>query len=83
MTYEQTLGLRPEDLTDSAAITLMGTDVEQIATSLLGFHELWASVVEVAIALWLPGRQVGAACIIPLIIAIGKSYIAPTMGVQG
>lgn len=72
MTYEQTLGSQPEDLTDSAAITLMGTDVERIATSLLGFHELWASLLEIAISLWLLGRQVGVACIIPLVIAIGE-----------
>ncbi|GMG05073.1 unnamed protein product [Aspergillus oryzae] len=68
--YDQTLGLRPEDLSDTAAITMMGTDVERIESSLRALHEAWASILEVAIAIWLLSRQIWIACLIPLIIAV-------------
>ncbi|KAE8353805.1 P-loop containing nucleoside triphosphate hydrolase protein [Aspergillus coremiiformis] len=70
--YDQTLSLRAEDLTDTAAITLMGTDVERIVASLRSFHEAWASILEAAIAVWLLGRQVWIACLVPLVIAIAS-----------
>lgn len=72
MTYEQTLALQPEDLNDSAALTLMGTDVERAISNLQSIHELWASVIEVGIALWLLARQLGVACLVPLVIALCK-----------
>lgn len=75
MIYDKTLGLQPEDLENSAAVTLMGTDIERIAYNLRTVHELWASIVEIAIALWLLGRQVGVACIIPLVIALGMDNL--------
>lgn len=68
--YDQTLGLRPEDLSGTAAITMMGTDVERIESSLRALHEAWASILEVAIAIWLLSRQIWIACLIPLIIAV-------------
>lgn len=71
MVYDKTLGLHPEDLENSAAVTLMGTDIERIAYNLKQIHELWSSIVEIAIALWLLGRQVGVACVIPLVVSIG------------
>ncbi|KAE8374857.1 P-loop containing nucleoside triphosphate hydrolase protein [Aspergillus bertholletiae] len=68
--YDKTLELRPEDLTGTAAITLMGTDVERIESNLRALHEAWASILEAAIAIWLLGRQIWIACLIPLIIAV-------------
>ncbi|KAK6814078.1 hypothetical protein RU639_010488 [Aspergillus parasiticus] len=68
--YDQTLGLSPEDLSDTAAVTMMGTDVERIESSLRALHEAWASILEVAIAIWLLSRQIWIACLIPLVIAV-------------
>jgi hypothetical protein len=79
MIYDKTLGLQPEDLENSAAVTLMGTDIERIAYNLRTVHELWASIVEIAIALWLLGRQVGVACVIPLVISLGMDKPRPSV----
>lgn len=47
--YKHTITLKAVQVKDSAALTLMGTDVERIAVSLRLIHELWASVPEVAV----------------------------------
>jgi len=67
--YHHTLSLDAEELEDAAAITMMGTDVERIVTSLKSMHEAWASALQVGIAIWLLQRQVGLACLIPVLIA--------------
>lgn len=73
MVYTQTTRLKASDIKDSAAITLMGTDVERIVQSQKTIHETWASVLEVGIAIWLLERQLLVACVVPAIIAIGHS----------
>jgi hypothetical protein len=77
MIYDKTLGLQPEDLENSAAVTLMGTDIERITTNLRTVHELWASIIEISIALWLLGRQIGPACVIPLVISLCMNKPTP------
>ncbi|KAJ5976667.1 hypothetical protein N7501_000009 [Penicillium viridicatum] len=72
MLYRHTASLSAVAVSDSAALTLMGTDVERIVQSLRLAHELWASILEVGIASWLLGRQVGVASIVPLIICIAS-----------
>ncbi|KAL2020583.1 hypothetical protein VTK56DRAFT_8171 [Thermocarpiscus australiensis] len=56
---------------DSAALTLMSTDVERIITGLLSAHEFWANTVEVGLACWLLSRQIGPAFVAPLIVVGG------------
>ncbi|KAI1426852.1 ABC transporter [Xylaria sp. FL1777] len=55
---------------DTAAVTLMGTDVERIYTGLRLIHEVWASIIQIAIASWLLHRQIGLAFLAPLIIVL-------------
>ncbi|KAI1112901.1 ABC transporter [Nemania sp. NC0429] len=55
---------------DTAAVALMGTDVERIYTGLRLMHEVWASVVQIAIASWLLYSQLGLAFLAPLIIVL-------------
>ncbi|KAG4434582.1 hypothetical protein IFR05_009938 [Cadophora sp. M221] len=60
----------------SAAMTLMGTDVEQIAENLhLIITDLWANLLQIGIAIWLLERQLGAVCIAPVILAIASTLI--------
>jgi ATP-binding cassette subfamily C (CFTR/MRP) protein 1 len=73
MIYRQTTLLKANDLKDAAAVTLMGTDVERIATSFRSIHEVWASTIEVGVAIWLLERQVRVACVVPVIISIGEN----------
>lgn len=71
MIYRHTTTLRVADVQDSAALTLMGTDVERIVNALRFIHEVWASIPEVAVAVWLLARQVSYAALMPLVICLG------------
>lgn len=71
--YRHTIALRACDVSGSAAITLMGTDVERIVDALAQFHELWASVLEVGIATWLLAREISLAAFVPLVVCVGES----------
>lgn len=60
---------------NKASITLMSTDVERSTRGLIDLHEMWANIVQVAIATWLLEIELGAACVGPVIVAIGKHPI--------
>ncbi|KAK4067234.1 uncharacterized protein Triagg1_7677 [Trichoderma aggressivum f. europaeum] len=64
------VSLQSRDVEDSAALTLMGTDVERIVESLRFFHETWAAIPEVATGVWLLSRQVLYASIAPIVICV-------------
>ncbi|KAK9777262.1 putative ATP-binding cassette transporter [Seiridium cardinale] len=80
MIYRHTTGLKATELKDTAIVTLMGTDVERIAQALRLIHELWASILEVGIALWLLQRQMSWAFLVPLIITLAS--VLMTWGVS-
>lgn len=52
----------------STSITLMSTDMQQINIGLQRFHDLWANIFQVAIASYLLEKQVGIACVFPVVI---------------
>ncbi|KAJ5205337.1 ABC transporter transmembrane domain type 1 [Penicillium cf. griseofulvum] len=84
MIYDQTIDMTAADLTDSAAITLMGTDVERIVANLKNLHEAWASIIEVGIAIWLLEREIGVACFIPLVTSLGSvAGMVPVSSLSG
>ncbi len=66
--YRKTTESRLAASGDSAALTLMSTDIERIIAGCLSLHEFWANTVEVALASWLLSRQIGPAFVAPLII---------------
>ncbi|CRG87245.1 Multidrug resistance-associated protein 6 [Talaromyces islandicus] len=68
--HRQTMRSRAVDLGETTAITLMGTDVERIATGFREIHELWACPIDIGIAIYLLERQVGVACLVPSLIAV-------------
>ena len=72
MLYSKTTELKSVQLQDSAAITLMGTDVERIVVAFKSIHEVWASLLDIGIAIWLLERQIFVACVVPAIIAVCK-----------
>lgn len=82
--FRHTVTLQETAVKDSTAITLMGTDVERIVQSLRLVHELWASIPEVAIGIWLLARQLGVASVVPLVICLasllGSGPIAARFG---
>ncbi|PYH48181.1 ABC transporter-like protein [Aspergillus saccharolyticus JOP 1030-1] len=86
--YDKTLKLNVESITDSAAITLMTTDIDGIATNWVNVHEIWASPLDVGIGIYLLKRKLGVACVAPVALAListfGSAQIAKMMrGRQG
>lgn len=58
---------------ETCSTTLMSTDVDRIVTGLLNFHELWASPVEIVIALLLLSRSIGYPSVAALAVTFGRS----------
>ena len=56
----------------TSSLTLMSADIERITNGWQTMHEVWANLIEIAIAIWLLERQLGASCAIPLAVAIGS-----------
>ena len=63
--YTKTIDLSLTALDESSALTLMSADVEMITKSLFAFHDLWAALIEVGIAIYLLYILLGIACIAP------------------
>jgi len=76
--FEKTLGLDATKARDGDAISLMSADIEGIEPIFQLIHEVWASVVELGIGLYLLQMQVGLACFFVIIPAIGKPYLNTT-----
>ena len=68
-----TLRLDADSVKESAAVTLMSTDVDLVVTGLEYLDFIWASPIEIGAALYLLYLQIGLACLIPLAISIGES----------
>ena len=65
--------LKADAIDSSQAMTLMSADIERITNGWQTMHEQWANSIEIALAIYLLKRQLGAACAIPLAVAIRKS----------
>ncbi|KAF2396774.1 P-loop containing nucleoside triphosphate hydrolase protein [Trichodelitschia bisporula] len=52
-----------------AAVTLMSTDIDRIAISLVQASELWAQFTQIGIGIWLLWRQLGATAVAPTLVA--------------
>jgi ATP-binding cassette subfamily C (CFTR/MRP) protein 1 len=61
-------------LDESAALTLMSTDIDRLTVSLTNLCEIWARVIEMAIGIWLLERQIGWVCVAPIVITIGQCF---------
>ncbi|KAJ5450830.1 ABC transporter integral membrane type 1 [Penicillium cf. griseofulvum] len=75
--HTQTVRARAVDLGEITAITLMGTDVERIASGFRSIHEMWASLIDIAVAIFLLERQLGVACLVPAVIVIAAPRSGP------
>ncbi|KAK1456469.1 ABC transporter [Colletotrichum melonis] len=78
--YRQAINTREVDMGEITAVTLMGTDVERIFGAMSMFHSVWASLLDIAIASWLLGRQLSLACLAPILLVL--VYIAATSKVS-
>lgn len=72
MLYEKATDMTITAADPTAALTLMSADIERIDMGWRTAHEIWANLVEIAIAIYLLERQLGIACLIPVGTAICK-----------
>ncbi|OIW30336.1 multidrug resistance-like protein [Coniochaeta ligniaria NRRL 30616] len=66
--FSRSTGLSTDDVDDSAAVTLMSTDVDAIIRAWRELHEIWATLIQIPVAVWLLSTHIGWACVGPLII---------------
>ncbi|GKZ52004.1 hypothetical protein AbraIFM66951_009293, partial [Aspergillus brasiliensis] len=65
---------------DRAPLTLMSADVERISAGLGYLHDVWGSIVEVAIAIWLLWRELDVPAVAALIISSVCVIVAMLVG---
>jgi hypothetical protein len=65
-TFIQATKSRAGSSDDSAALTLMSTDVERIRVGFRALHEVWASMIQAALAAWMVYNRLGLAFLAPL-----------------
>lgn len=51
---------------DTAAVTLMSTDIERIHVGLNSMHDIWASLIQAAVAAWMLFRHLGVVFVAPI-----------------
>lgn len=78
--FKRTTELSITALDNSAAVTLMSTDIERIQGGCRDLHEIWANVIEAGLASWLLERELGLAFLAPIIVVILCVIISYLLG---
>ncbi|KAJ5791126.1 uncharacterized protein N7518_008137 [Penicillium psychrosexuale] len=55
---------------DSAALTLMSTDIERIRIGFRQLHDIWASLIQVALCAWMLYRRLGVVFVAPIGVVV-------------
>lgn len=74
--YNQTLRLSGSTLADQSVLTLMSEDFDRIAAGFENSDVIWASPIEVGLALYILYRQIGLACLAPVVFVVGKCKVS-------
>lgn len=70
--YDHTLNLNVSSAADNASLTLINADVERIGSGLRNIHEVWASLVEVGLSLWLLEMRIGVSTVAAAAVVLCK-----------
>lgn len=70
--YAQALKLQAGVYDESAALTLMSTDIDRITTTLPMTLQMWSQVIQVALGIWLLEIQLGWVCVAPIVVVLSK-----------
>ncbi|KAI2486583.1 Canalicular multispecific organic anion transporter 1 [Pyrenophora tritici-repentis] len=70
MLYGKATDIALTDVDTASSLTLMSADVERIVTGMETGHEIWSNALEIALAMYLLQQQLGAACAIPIGVAV-------------
>ncbi len=85
MLYHKATRLNLSAVEPSSALTLMSADIERITQGMQTGHEIWANVIEIGVAIFLLERQLGAACAVPIgvaLVSLGGSIAATSFVMQ-
>lgn len=74
--FRKSLHLDAATAGEAKAVTLMSTDIDSITSGVADVHEIWASVLEMGLAVYLLNLQIGAACFVVIIPAVGESTVS-------
>lgn len=74
--YDHTLRLNSGSASESTSLTLINADTERVTSGMRNMHEMWASFIEIGIALFLLERQVGVATAAGVGVIVGKLLIS-------
>ncbi|KAJ0342874.1 hypothetical protein COL922a_000698 [Colletotrichum nupharicola] len=75
------LDLTSPIVSPAGALTLVGTDSEQISQGVNQLHEIWGGLVEIGIGIYLIYRQLGAACAMPVaLVFVLMGFLAVPTG---
>ncbi|KAJ5513392.1 hypothetical protein N7463_002944 [Penicillium fimorum] len=55
---------------DSAALTLMSTDIERIRIGFRQLHDIWASLIQVALCAWMLDSRLGVVFVVPIVVVV-------------
>lgn len=67
--FDKMLRLDQEELEKSAAVTLVSTDVSNTERLVSRFHDIWASIVQLSLSVYILATIVGPACVLILVPA--------------
>ncbi|GIZ49230.1 hypothetical protein CKM354_001226500 [Cercospora kikuchii] len=74
--YAKITDLDDVHLSDNAALTLVTADTNRICSSLQTIDDLFATPIEIAVAIYLLERQIGVSCVAPVALAVGVSVLS-------
>ena len=67
--------------TDSQmGLSIISADLYRINVGFTYLHDVWANVIQISVATYLLQRQLGGACIVPLILAFGSALSSIGIG---
>lgn len=78
--YRTMLTVRAETGNSSAALSLMSTDVDRITMSTFMLVGVLPDTIQLALALWILGTQLGASCLAPVIVCTMTGMVAAYIG---
>ncbi|KAK5994354.1 ABC transporter FGM5 [Cladobotryum mycophilum] len=82
--YKQTIRSNSSAADNHDALTLMSTDIERVRFGLQYLHDFWATAVQIGLAAWLLSRELGIACLAPMVVVVACTVgISILAGISG
>ncbi|KAE8320751.1 P-loop containing nucleoside triphosphate hydrolase protein [Aspergillus sergii] len=81
LVYHTMMWLHIDIAHESGAISLVDSDIDSVAEFVRhAVCDTWANALQLGLATWLLSAQIGAICIVPIIVAIGFASISLYIG---